>query len=158
MNFDILQLNDMIVPELLDIAKKLDIKDAAGTDKQALIYKILDAQAVLPSVKMKKGPAPKPAKEESADKPTKAKKVPAKKADAKVSAPAEAIIEKYDRYWMDIIGTRGFKGKKAKSGRPMFNALFETVDETDEDSVQLDEDFSPDQQARLDQLQHEQVL
>ncbi|MCF8292399.1 MAG: transcription termination factor Rho [Chitinophagaceae bacterium] len=94
MNFDILQLNDMIVPELLDIAKKLDIKDAAGTDKQALIYKILDAQAVLPSVKMKKGPAPKPAKEEAADKPTKAKKVPAKKADAKVSAPAEAIIEK----------------------------------------------------------------
>ena len=94
MNFDILQLNDMIVPELLDIAKKLDIKDAAGTDKQALIYKILDAQAVLPSVKMKKGPAPKPAKEEAAGKPTKAKKVPAKKADAKVSAPAEAIIEK----------------------------------------------------------------
>ncbi len=94
MNFDILQLNDMIVPELLDIAKKLDIKDAAGTDKQALIYKILDAQAVLPSVKMKKGPAPKPAKEEAADKPTKAKKAPAKKADAKVPAPAEAIIEK----------------------------------------------------------------
>jgi len=94
MNFDILQLNDMIVPELLDIAKKLDIKDAAGTDKQALIYKILDAQAVLPSVKMKKGPAPKPAKEEAADKPTKAKKAPAKKADAKVSAPAEAIIVK----------------------------------------------------------------
>ena len=92
MNFDILQLNDMIVPELLDIAKKLDIKDAAGTDKQALIYKILDAQAVLPSVKMKKGPAPKPAKEEAAGKPTKAKKAPAKKADAKVSAPAEAII------------------------------------------------------------------
>ena len=94
MNFDILQLNDMIVPELLDIAKKLDIKDAAGTDKQALIYKILDAQAVLPSVKMKKGPAPKPAKEEAADKTTKAKKAPAKKADAKVSATAEAIIEK----------------------------------------------------------------
>jgi transcription termination factor Rho len=94
MNFDILQLNDMIVPELLDIAKKLDIKDAAGTEKQALIYKILDAQAVLPSVKMKKGPAPKPAKEEAADKPTKAKKAPAKKADAKVSALAEAIIEK----------------------------------------------------------------
>ena len=94
MNFDILQLNDMIVPELLDIAKKLDIKDAAGPDKQALIYKILDAQAVLPSVKLKKGPAPKPAKEEAADKPTQAKKVPAKKADAKVSATAQAIIEK----------------------------------------------------------------
>ncbi len=30
-------------------------------------------------------------------------------------AEAEAIIEKYDRYWMDIIGTRGFKGKKPRT-------------------------------------------
>jgi hypothetical protein len=58
---------------------------------------------------------------------------------------------------MDIIGTRGFKGKKAKSGRPMFDQLFETVDDADEDSVQLEQDFSPDQQARLDQLEHEQA-
>jgi hypothetical protein len=72
-------------------------------------------------------------------------------------AEAEEIIEKYDRYWMDIIGTRGFKGKKAKSGRPMFNQLFETVDDADEDSVQLEQDFSPDQQDRLDQLEHEQA-
>jgi hypothetical protein len=72
-------------------------------------------------------------------------------------AEAEKIIEKYDRYWMDIIGTRGFKGKKAKSGRPMFNQLFETVDDNEPDSVQLEEQFSPDQQARLDQLQHEQA-
>jgi protein-disulfide isomerase len=72
-------------------------------------------------------------------------------------AEAEAIIEHYDRYWMDIVGTRGFKGKKAKNAHSQFNALFETVDEDAEDSVQLDEDFSPDQQARLDQLQHEQA-
>jgi hypothetical protein len=68
-------------------------------------------------------------------------------------AEAEAIIEHYDRYWMDIIGTRGFKGKKAKSGRPMFDLLFEvdeeTVDTEDDDSVQLD-------QAALDQLEQEQ--
>jgi hypothetical protein len=68
-------------------------------------------------------------------------------------AEAESIIEHYDRYWMDIIGTRGFKGKKAKSGRPMFDLLFEieqeTVDTEDDDSVQLD-------QAALDQLEQEQ--
>ena len=34
---------------------------------------------------------------------------------------------------------------------------FETVDDNESDSVNLDEDFSPDQQARLDQLQHEQA-
>jgi hypothetical protein len=72
-------------------------------------------------------------------------------------AEAEAIIEHYDRYWMDIVGTRGFKGKKAKNAHSQFNALFETVDEDESDSVQLEQDFSPDQQARLDQLEHEQV-
>ena len=74
-------------------------------------------------------------------------------------AEAEAIIEHYDRYWMDIVGTRGFKGKKAKNAHSQFNALFEEVDvdNTDEDSIQLDEDFSPDQLARLDQLEQDQV-
>ena len=32
---------------------------------------------------------------------------------------AMAIIEKYDSYWMEIVGTRGFKGKKAKNARTM---------------------------------------
>jgi hypothetical protein len=72
-------------------------------------------------------------------------------------AEAEAIIEHYDRYWMDIVGTRGFKGKKAKNAHSQFNALFAMVDDADEDSVQLEEQFSPDQQARLDQLEHEQA-
>jgi hypothetical protein len=72
-------------------------------------------------------------------------------------AEAEAIIEHYDRYWMDIVGTRGFKGKKAKNAHSQFNSLFETVDDSDEDSVQLEQDFSPDQQDRLDQLEHDQT-
>ncbi len=44
--YDILQLNDMLLPELLSIAEQLKIKDAKSADKQALIYKILDTQAV----------------------------------------------------------------------------------------------------------------
>jgi transcription termination factor Rho len=44
--YDILQLNDMLVPELLDIAEQLNIKDAKKLGKQDLIYKILDKQAV----------------------------------------------------------------------------------------------------------------
>jgi hypothetical protein len=70
-------------------------------------------------------------------------------------AEAEAIIEKYDRYWMDIIGTRGFKGKKAKNAMSQFNSLFEVVDTEDEDSVQLEhgEDFSEDEVAKLDELE-----
>jgi hypothetical protein len=70
-------------------------------------------------------------------------------------AEAEAIIEKYDRYWMDIPGTRGFKGKKAKNAMSQFNSLFEVVDNEDEDIVQLDhgEDFSEDEVAKLDELE-----
>ncbi|MFX8565648.1 Rho termination factor N-terminal domain-containing protein, partial [Acinetobacter baumannii] len=36
----------MIVPELLDIAEQLQISGAKKLDKQELIYKILDSQAV----------------------------------------------------------------------------------------------------------------
>jgi transcription termination factor Rho len=45
--YDILQLNDMLVPELLDIADQLHIDNAKKLDKQDLIYKILDRQAVV---------------------------------------------------------------------------------------------------------------
>jgi len=40
-------------------------------------------------------------------------------------AESEAIIKHYDRYWMDIIGTRGFKGDKAKNAHTQFNNHFE---------------------------------
>jgi transcription termination factor Rho len=49
--YDILQLNDMLVPELLDIAEQLKIPNAKKSDKQELIYKILDKQALTPSEK-----------------------------------------------------------------------------------------------------------
>ncbi|MBX9735241.1 MAG: transcription termination factor Rho [Chitinophagaceae bacterium] len=44
--YDILQLNDMLLPELLDIAEQLKITGTKKLDKQGLIYKILDNQAV----------------------------------------------------------------------------------------------------------------
>lgn len=49
--YDILQLNDMLVPELLDIAEQLQIANSKKLDKQELIYKILDKQAVMASEK-----------------------------------------------------------------------------------------------------------
>ena len=63
-------------------------------------------------------------------------------------AEAEAIIEHYDRYWMDIVGTRGFKGKKAKNAMTMFNNLFEVEEDdgVDGDDIELDE-------TKLDELE-----
>jgi hypothetical protein len=53
---------------------------------------------------------------------------------------AEDIIEYYDNYWMEIVGTRGFKGKKTKNARTQFNALFEyeQTEQEDFDSGKLD--------------------
>ena len=46
--YDILQLNDMILPELREVAEKLKIKASEKLEKQELILKILDAQALNP--------------------------------------------------------------------------------------------------------------
>jgi transcription termination factor Rho len=45
--YDILQLNDLLVPELLDIAEQLSIPNAKKLNKQDLVYKILDKQAIM---------------------------------------------------------------------------------------------------------------
>jgi hypothetical protein len=66
-------------------------------------------------------------------------------------ATAEAIIENYSSYWMQIVGTRGFKGKKTMNARTQFNVLFDTaepVTDTD-DACEFDS-------AALDQLEKEQ--
>jgi transcription termination factor Rho len=49
--YDILQLNDMLVPELLDIAEQLKIPNAKKLSKQDLVYKILVGQALKASEK-----------------------------------------------------------------------------------------------------------
>ena len=45
--YDILELNKKLLPELREIAKTLNIKRIESLKKQELIYRILDAQAVL---------------------------------------------------------------------------------------------------------------
>ena len=67
-------------------------------------------------------------------------------------ASAEAIIESYNSYWMEIVGTRGFKGKKTKNANTMFNALFEVVDDEPEET-ERDEKMAEDSaETRLGQL------
>ncbi len=116
--YDILQLNDMLVPELHDIAEKLQLADHKKLSKQDLIYKILDKQAVSPELvggkaadaasdekkkrtRIKKEDAPaaeKPAKEKEkksapAEKPAKEKKHE-KVAEESAAAPAHSHKEK----------------------------------------------------------------
>ena len=81
MNFDIIQLNDMIVPELMDLAKKLNITINKEISKQDLIYKILDAQALLGT------------DSDAAVTEKKAKTVKPKKAAPKKGVEADAVKE-----------------------------------------------------------------
>ncbi|HTN37647.1 MAG TPA: transcription termination factor Rho [Arachidicoccus sp.] len=53
--YDILQLNDMLIPDLLKIAEQLKVPATKKSDKQDLIYKILDKQAVDLSEERKPG-------------------------------------------------------------------------------------------------------
>jgi transcription termination factor Rho len=57
--YDILQLNDLLVPELLDIAEQLNISNAKKLGKQDLIYKILDQQAIMTAAKSNEEEKPK---------------------------------------------------------------------------------------------------
>ncbi len=59
MAYDILQLNDMLVPELLDIAESLGVPNAKKVDKQNLVYRILDKQAILEAENNPKEEEPK---------------------------------------------------------------------------------------------------
>jgi transcription termination factor Rho len=81
--YDILQLNDMLVPELHDIAEQLKISNLKKLDKQELIYTILDRQALASS-----------AKKESADEKPKKKRV-VKTSTANTTE--EAVVESGDR-------------------------------------------------------------
>jgi len=79
MTYDIITLNDMIVPELQDLAGTLGVKNTKGMAKQDIIYKILDAQAVTSTT----SPS-------SSDDEPKAKKVVKKKVARKTKAKKEA--------------------------------------------------------------------
>lgn len=55
--YDILQLNDMLLPELQDIAENLHIDNFKKLSKQDLVYKILDQQAIAGSQQKSAAPA-----------------------------------------------------------------------------------------------------
>ncbi len=60
--YDILQLNEMLVPELKDIADQMKLKNYKKLNKQELIYKILDTQAITDEPKVEEKPKKKETK------------------------------------------------------------------------------------------------
>jgi transcription termination factor Rho len=96
--YDILQLNEMLVPELREIAEQLNVSDYKKLNKQDLVYKILDEQALqttgngAPSEEDDK----KKRKYTRRSAPTKAPKAPAKPTDDNIEAESEESEEAED--------------------------------------------------------------
>jgi transcription termination factor Rho len=144
--YDILQLNDMLVPELLDIAEQLKIPNAKKLDKQELIYKILDRQAVMASenkgaessdkgkrkriVKATTGNSTEEAIVES--EPEKPRKADARKPIAKKEeAPARAEEQKEAASPQDKqAGKRGRKKQEDKQAAPRLDLPEEVLNES----------------------------
>ena len=89
--YDILQLNDMLVPELRELAEDLGLKGYKRLNKKELIYKILDEQAIAGENKEKAAPAndkkedqsKTPRAKQKEDNPAEKEAAPVKSADSK---------------------------------------------------------------------------
>ena len=96
--YDILQLNDMLVPELKELAKSLGIKNLNRLSKQDIVYAILDRQALKVGSDSKK-PARSEAKPidfvEEVDK-TPSKKIVVPKSDARMAQEDQANEDEED--------------------------------------------------------------
>ncbi len=104
--YDILQLNDMLVPELLDIAEQLNIPNVKKTDKQDLIHRILDIQTV-PSEEQKQNGVEKPKRKRI----TKGISTKATEAAEMIETPKEAKVA-VSEVATDSEGTKEEKLKK----------------------------------------------
>ncbi len=136
--YDILQLNEMLVPELRDIAEKLDIKSYKKLTKQDLIYKILDYQAIAGGdVKPKKAAAKKAEKvEEEKPRRKRKRKVETSPEDTpKKSFAEESVLETVD---MPIM-------KEARKSRKI---EIEIEKEEKTDKVMKEEKYSDKKVAR----------
>ena len=109
--YDILQLNDMLLPELLDVAETLKLTSVKKLDKQELIYKILDSQALQES-------AAKETKKPRTRKPATVKTTTANiTEEAEVVQPEEPVKEEKEK---KIVVS---KAKKVKPAEPVAEAI-----------------------------------
>src|SRR4051812_41918415 len=143
--YDILQLNDMLVPELQDIAEQLSITNAKKLNKQDLIYKILDSQAVSATEKPAVAEKPKRKRTVKAARVTADNNVndaaiaeAAPVADQPVAAqaakPAEAAPE-------ETSASEGDDSKKRRKRKPIAPPVEEVLAKTEEEIPQISPAF-----------------
>jgi len=113
--YDILELSKMLLPELREIAKELNIKKAETLKKQDLVYKILDQQAV-----------------DATD-----KKSAMRPQDNGFNRPSERVNQDRDP------GQR--RGKRPRTNKPLFSRSPESVISVSPDDLKRPGEESEDQ-------------
>ncbi len=135
--YDILQLNDMLVPELRELADQLELKGYKRLNKQELIYRILDAQALNGN-----GASTKKKKEEAADTVVEAETIVVEKVEKEAVAEKEATEEEPE---VAVVG------EESKGRRKATNKEEEDYDrdrDKDRDSRDRDKDRDRDYRDR----------
>ena len=89
--YNIIELNEKELPDLQKIAEELGISKVSELDKQALVYRILDEQAIVLAEENKK--EPKKPEGRKRGRPAKAKGTPEKPAEGEPVAAAEQPVE-----------------------------------------------------------------
>ncbi len=92
--YDISQLNDLLVPELHDIAEQMNITHSKKLDKQDLIQVILDKQASMSTEKMTDAEKPKRKRIAKVDTPVAAAKAAVQEVDATEEVKSEVVLTK----------------------------------------------------------------
>ncbi len=106
MPYDILQLNDMLIPELIDVADTLHIQNAKSFDKKTLVDKIMDQQT---NGKQAEEPKKKRGRKPKEDAGTESESISVSEAIPLVSEePAED-------------GEKKRRARKPKEDMPLFN-------------------------------------
>ena len=141
--YDILQLNDMLVPELLDIAEQLKISGAKKLDKQELVYKILDKQAVAASEGKSDAGDDKPSKRKRIIKTTTA------------NSTEEAIVESPEERPKKIEAKKETKDTRKKEEKPLIKKGRKKDEEPDEEEIQAPAPPPPAPAAKVLQVKNQ---
>lgn len=117
--YDILQLNDMLVPQLKELAVTLGLDNVKKLSKQDLIYKILDYQAIQSKSSVPSNPIEEPKAEKKAKHFNKGRSSAILiKEDAEIMVQDEAIVSsvdsipKIDDKKESIISNKDNKGRR----------------------------------------------
>ncbi|MFT3909552.1 MAG: transcription termination factor Rho [Ferruginibacter sp.] len=142
--YDISQLNDLLVPELLDIADEFSVPNSKKLNKQDLIKAILDKQA---NMKSDKTPG---------DEKPKRKRILKSDAPAATATPKNTSAEKDEAPKKDA---HAHKGKKAEPEKKLPVKKYKSeIEEEDEEELQPITDQDTTIPAAIAQMLHEEDI